>query len=375
MCYRRARPDWNLDSSDGSADQPNTGTAPHNHMRLIASESVTSRTGSPALDALRKVSAEARQNELARIVGESPGIREAKRAIRMHAHFGTSVLILGATGTGKGLVAHVLHSMSQRRGEFVHINCATIQPELADSYLFGHEPGSFTGAGPRRRIGAVERANGGTLFLDEITELPLHVQAKLLTVLDDGQYEPVGGSRSKYSEFRLVVATSADLGALVEQGQFREDLYYRIQNRVIRLPDLADRGFDVVLLARALLDRISRDIGREVTITREAEALLLRHHWRGNVRQLCSVLMEAVVQADGSLISQVTMDDVLGSNRDPKSGARKWIPTLEEVDQGAKREAIERALAATGGNKAEAARLLGISTSSLYRYRRKLGME
>ena len=344
-------------------------------MQRFADVEVPNGPRQPALAALRKASAEARQIELSRIVGESPGIREAKRAISLHAQFGTSVLILGATGTGKGLAAHVLHAMSGRRGEFVHLNCATISPELADSHLFGHEPGAFTGAGSRRRVGAIERAHGGTLFLDEITELPLHIQAKLLTVLDDGRYEPVGGSRTKYSEFRLVVATAVDLGMLVERGEFRQDLYYRIHTRMIRLPALADRGYDIALLARVFVARISHDIGREIIIEPAAEALLFCRQWRGNVRQLYSVLMEAVVQADGSSICEVTMGDVLDGAPDSSPSGPRWIPTLDEAVDRATRETIERALAASGGNRAEAAKLLGISLSSLYRYRRELGLE
>lgn len=331
------------------------------------------RGGAPANGRYSQTVAEPR-DPLTRIIGESPGIREAKQTLRLHACFPTSVLILGATGTGKGLAAEVLHEQSRRPGEFVLVNCATIQSDLAESQLFGHEQGSFTDA-KKKRVGAVERAHQGTLFLDEITELPGRLQAKLLTVLDDGWFETVGGSKAKRSEFRLVAATSADLGELVDQRRFREDLYFRIKACTIQLPDLSDRGFDVVLLGRSLLHHISRDIGREVRIAPGAEQLLLQRPWPGNVRQLANTLMLATVRSEDGLIDEATMDDVLDNAEESGPRSARWIPTMEEAVERARREAIERAFAATGRDLAKAARLLDISPSTLYRYRRELGME
>lgn len=312
---------------------------------------------------------------LARIIGESPQIRDARARLKMHAPLGTSVLILGETGTGKGLAATVLHALSRRKGRFVHVNCATISPELADSRLFGHERGAFTSARDRR-IGAVERADRGTLFLDEITELPVGLQAKLLTVLDDGCYERVGGSESRRSRFRLVAATSADVERVLGEGQLRSDLYYRIQTGIIRLPSLAARGYDVVLLARKLVERLVGEIGCVPgQLTRGAEALLLGRAWPGNIRQLRALMTTALIRAEDGLIDEALMSDIIESKHASSPDTPRWLPTLEEAVETAKREAIARALAATGGNKTAAAELLGVSPRTLYRCRQELGLE
>lgn len=313
--------------------------------------------------------------QLARIIGESPSIREAKKRLRMHAPLGTSVLLLGETGTGKGLAADVLHALSHRQGKFIHVNCATISPSLADSHLFGHERGAFTSARDRR-IGAVERADRGTLFLDEITELPVELQAKLLTVLDDGSYERVGGSESRRSRFRLVAATSADIEQVLATDQLRSDLYYRIQTGIIRLPPLAARGYDVVLLAREIIKRLVGEIGcAPGQLTRGAETLLLGRMWYGNIRQLRAILTTALIRAVDGLVDETLMSEILDADQTPSPHAPRWLPTIEEAVGTAKREAIARALAATGGNKSAAAELLGISASTLYRYRQELGLE
>lgn len=314
--------------------------------------------------------------ELARIVGQSPAIREIKRQIRLHAPLQTSVLMLGDTGTGKGLAADVLHALSGRAGECVHRNCATIKPSLADSNLFGHEPGAFTDA-RGRRVGAIERADGGTLFLDELTELPGEVQAKLLTVLDDGYYERVGGSETRRSDFRLVAATAAKIDEALERGKLRADLYFRIRTSVIHLPPLADRGYDVVLLARALLDDVAAEIRLDRStpeLTRSAETLLLGRSWPGNIRGLKYVLATALIRAEDGVIDEAAMGEALDANLDMSSEPSDWLPTLAEAEEIARRETIQRALAVTEGNLTKAARLLGISPSTLYRHRLKLGL-
>lgn len=312
---------------------------------------------------------------LARIVGQSPAIRLAKAELSTHAPLGTSVLIVGETGTGKGLAADVLHALSRRPGECVHVNCATIVPELAESRLFGHERGAFTSA-HKQHVGAIERAHEGTLFLDELTELTTQVQAKLLTVLDNGRYERLGGTSVRESRFRLVAATSADIERALATGRLRTDLYHRIRTAFIRLPPLAVRGYDVVLIARELAGRVAADVGRaSFRLTQEAEAQLLGRAWDGNVRQLRNVLTTALIRAEDGLIDDKVMGMAIDTEALSPSDRSRWLPTLDEALEAAKREAIARALAAAEGNKAEAAELLGISTSTLYRYRRELGME
>lgn len=312
---------------------------------------------------------------LSEIVGTSRAVREIRTKLRLYAPLATSVLLLGETGTGKGLAARVLHELSGRQGDFVHVNCATVSPSLADSHLFGHERGAFTSARDRR-IGAVERADGGTLFLDELTELPVELQAKLLTVLDDGCYERVGGSETRQSNFRLVAATAADLGEMLDKGTLRGDLYYRIKTALIRLPSLVRRGHDAVLLSRELVPRLVREIGcGPVALTPLAEARLLGREWPGNIRQLKGVLTSAIIHAEDGIVNEAIMDQAIGNDEESSRRPSRWLSTLDEALANAKREHILRALAATDGNKELAAKLLGISTRTLFRYRKELGIE
>lgn len=341
----------------------------HHHATVGGRSSSQARSG--------RTNASSRESDdpLREIVGTSRAVREIRTKLRLYAPLATSVLLLGETGTGKGLAAKVLHELSGRQGDFVHVNCATISPTLADSHLFGHERGAFTDA-RNRRIGAIERANRGTLFLDELTELPVELQAKLLTVLDDGRYERVGASETRQSAFRLVAATAANVDDMLEGGTLRSDLYYRIGVASIRLPSLAQRGHDAVLLSRELVPKLVREIGcGPVTLTPLAETRLLGREWPGNVRQLKGVLSSAIIHAEDGIVNETIMDRVIG--RDEEGGPRpsRWLSTLDEALANAKREHILRALAATDGNKDLAASLLGISTRTLYRYRKELGID
>jgi transcriptional regulator with GAF, ATPase, and Fis domain len=211
-----------------------------------------------------------------------------------------SVLILGETGTGKELVARALHQRSPRRTRpFIAVNCGALPEALVESELFGHERGAFTGA-TERREGRFARADGGTIFLDEIGELPLPLQVKLLRVLQEGEFEPVGASRTRKVDVRVVAATNRDLTRAVERGEFRGDLYFRLNVFPIHVPPLRERGNDVVLLADVFAQRAARRFGRSVSRVSPLAAVQLRSHdWPGNVRELQNVIERAVVTARG----------------------------------------------------------------------------
>jgi len=263
------------------------------------------------------------EEALERLVGVSPGIRTVKEQLRRFAPTEAPVLLLGSTGTGKGLAADIIHRISGRPGSFEPVNCATLTRDLGVSQLFGHRRGAFTGA-VDSAAGAVERADLGTLFLDEVTDLPPEVQPALLTVLEDGRYLPLGESKARQSRFRVVAATAKPIEKMVEEGEFRGDLYARLRTCRIRLPDLADRGADVVLIARSLLPDISARMGRpSLRLSPTACAALLDSEWPGNVRDLASVLIGAVLATDDERIEGESL-----RKRCPATTARPFGPML-----------------------------------------------
>lgn len=314
--------------------------------------------------------------ELDRLVGVSPQMKAVKETLRKFAPTKTPMLLLGASGTGKGLAAEVIHNISGRPGPFEPINCATLSRDLSGAQLFGNTRGGFTGA-VNSTTGAVGRAHRGTLFLDEVADLPLKVQPALLTVVEDGRYLPVGADEARRSDFRLIAATARPLGALMQRGQFRDDLYARLSKVHVRLPDLDDRGPDIILIAEHMLPGICRQLDRaQVRLTAEARAHLLSCAWPGNVRDLNSVLMQAVVIADQDRIDGPTMQRALASYYDEDAAeGTEGLLTLSEQEANAQRKAIVRALLACDGSKSRAARILGISTSKLYRLRKQLGID
>jgi formate hydrogenlyase transcriptional activator len=243
------------------------------------------------------------------LVGTSPAWQASMDAVRRVAGTDTTVLLLGESGTGKELVARAIHQLSPRRqAPLVKVNCAAIPATLVESELFGHERGAFTGA-TGLRLGRFEQAGRGTLLLDEVGELPLDVQAKLLRVLQEREFERLGGTRTIGSEARVLAATNRDLGALVAAGRFRADLYYRLNVFPLHLPALRERRGDVPLLARHFLSKLARRLGRPLTgFTAEGEQRLCGHHWPGNVRELENVVERAAILSDGPLLDVGLME-------------------------------------------------------------------
>ena len=288
--------------------------------------------------------------------------RVLTQALRV-ASTDTTVLLRGESGTGKEIVAHFVHTESPRRnGPFVAINCGALPETLFESELFGFERGAFTGA-QQAKPGQLELASGGVLFLDEVTELPLTAQVKLLRVLQEREFTRLGGTRLIKTNVRVVAATNQDVKTAVEQGRFREDLYYRINVFDISLPPLRERGADIVLLARHFLKILApTHCLSEPELAADAEATLLAYHWPGNVRELRNVIERATILCDGEAIRPEHLSLTNSHN----------APALVSTDlQGLERQAIEQALRESAGNKAKAARRLGISRTQLYSRLRK----
>jgi formate hydrogenlyase transcriptional activator len=234
------------------------------------------------------------------IVGSSPALRAVLDQVRRVAPTDCTVLIGGETGTGKELIAHAIHMHSERRNRpFVKVNCAAIPAELLESELFGHEKGSFTGA-VAQRIGRFESAHGGTLFLDEIGELPLHLQTKLLRVLQEQEFERVGGTRTIQVDVRIVAATNQDLKKMVAENRFRADLYYRLAVFPVNVPPLRERREDIELLARHFVEKHARRMGRHIdSIPTHLVEALTNYDWPGNIRELQNAIERSVVLSNG----------------------------------------------------------------------------
>lgn len=300
-----------------------------------------------------------------RIVGESAALQEVLRLIDRAGPSDRAILIYGETGTGKELVARALHRQSRRaRKPLVAINCAAIPDTLLESELFGHEKGSFTGA-TAAKPGLFEVADGGTLFIDEIGELPGSLQAKLLRVLEDGSLRRVGSVQERKVDVRLLAATNRDLRTEIEQGRFREDLYYRINVMSLELPPLREREGDVVIL-------VDHFLGDDWYVEPDALERLNSFHWPGNVRQLINVLERAKILADGDTIRSRDLPKEVAKSSD--SPGQVPVP-LESDDLNAiQREKVLAVLERESSNKAKAARALGISRRKLYRLLEKYGL-
>ncbi|MEI6714741.1 MAG: sigma-54 dependent transcriptional regulator [Verrucomicrobiota bacterium] len=286
---------------------------------------------------------------------------------RLHQFARTSVLITGESGTGKELVARAIHHESQRRrGPFIPVNCVAIPSELAESMLFGHVRGAFTGANTDRK-GWFELADGGTLFLDEIGDMPAQLQAKLLRVLEDGEITPVGASEPKRVDVRLVSATNADLQGKIASGAFRQDLYFRLARFVVETPPLRSRPEDIPGLAAHFLEIFSAEMGLPPpTIKADALAALSAYSYPGNVRELKNLIERALISCGGKSITKehLQFSGALSSTPAIESASSASLPlNLEDAEQ----ELIRRAVEQTGGNIAEAARLLGVNRSRIYR--------
>ena len=294
--------------------------------------------------------------------------------IRTAAKSDISVLILGPTGSGKELVARMIHELS-RRGEerFQAVNCAALPDTLFESEIFGYEKGAFTGAHDRKP-GRLELANGGTLFLDEIGDLSLVAQAKLLRVLEERRFERLGGNRSIHVDFRLISATNRPLDLFVRESRFREDLYYRINAFSIRLPSLRERSVDIPVLANRFLARYCASNGLPLDgkqFSREAHELLTTYHWPGNIRELESTVSRAALSAPGRVIRAADIEFLHRRAADLQQDVPAGLPSLRDAE----RAHIIRVLEAVDWNKLEAAKVLDISRGTLYRKIGEYGLE
>jgi DNA-binding NtrC family response regulator len=307
------------------------------------------------------------------MVAESPGMRRVVDAVERVASAPTTVLVTGETGCGKELVARAIHARSPRASRlFVAINCAAIPGELLEAELFGVAKGAFTGAGADRP-GKFELADGGTLFLDEIGDMPQAMQAKLLRALQEGTIERLGSNTVRRVDVRIVAATHRDLGKMMADGDFRADLYYRLNVFPIHVPPLRERPEDVAPLAVRAVERFARRAGRQVRLTPEAVRRLQAYDWPGNVRELNNVLERAVLLARGGTIDEADLPRPASAPL-PRPGPGGAVETLRAATERAEREAIEAALRHTGDNKAKAAELLGISVRTLWYKLERLGM-
>ena len=307
------------------------------------------------------------------MVGMSPAIQRIIERIKKAARTNLTVLILGETGTGKELIAEAIHRRSPRvRKPLKTVNCAGLNENLLESELFGHVKGAFTGAVVDRK-GYFVAADGGTLMLDEIGDMPITMQAKLLRVLERREITPVGSTDVRRVDVRLIAATHADLRKRVEEKAFREDLYYRLNQWVIEVPPLRERRQDIPLLAHFLLEHANATHGTQVTgISSEAMAYLTKHYWPGNVRELGNLIEVLVVELGDRKIEADDLPEHLRGPRDlvPASAAGMVGLTMAEVE----RLMIERTLAATGGNREQAAKMLDIGTRTLYRKIKEYGL-
>ena len=309
-----------------------------------------------------------------RLQGDSVAVQHVREMIDKVARSQAPVHICGESGTGKELVARLIHDSGARfEGPFVPVNCGAIPSELMESEFFGHKKGSFTGAVADKE-GLFQSAEGGTLFLDEVADLPLHMQVKLLRVIQEKSVRPVGSAKELPVDARILSATHKDLAGLVAEGKFREDLYYRINVIELRVPPLREREKDVLILARRTLERLAKQMGTSVpALTPEAEGALCHYEFPGNVRELENILERAITLAGGRVIDTGDIQLRTGpANETPRKTARDPLGSqLQDVE----REAIVKALEQTKYNKTAAARLLGISFRAL-RYRiKKLGLE
>ncbi|MES1243082.1 MAG: sigma 54-interacting transcriptional regulator [Acidobacteriota bacterium] len=308
------------------------------------------------------------------MVGESPRMKEVWRLLTRVAPTDTTVLLLGESGTGKELAARALHRSSPRSHRpFVAINCATLSETLLESELFGHERGAFTGA-VERKTGKLEAADSGTLFLDEVGELPLPLQAKLLRVLQEREFERLGSTRTIRVDVRVIAATNRDLEKEIREGTFRDDLYYRLNVISLTLPPLRDRREDVPLLASHFAARFSRKLGRQVAgFTPEARACLLRYPWPGNIRELANAVERALVLGQDDLIRPEDLPEAVLESA-PGTGARVPVARYHDAVNESKKRLILSAVEQAEGNITRAAEILGLHPNYLHRLISNLGL-
>ncbi|MES2137309.1 MAG: PEP-CTERM-box response regulator transcription factor [Pseudomonadota bacterium] len=297
---------------------------------------------------------------LGSIITGAPEMLKVAKTIERVASADVSVMLLGASGTGKELLARAVHEKSGRKGEFIAINCAAIPENLLEAELFGYERGAFTGA-VKSNVGKIELAQGGTLFLDEVGDIPLPLQVKLLRFLQERVIERIGGRQPIAVDTRIVCATHQDLEAMIAEGRFREDLYYRLAEIVVKIPSLTERSGDAVLLARHFVNRFGRELNPGVqSLSPDALAAVDGYGWPGNVRELENRTKRAVIMADGKSVTAVDLDLPSAAPEEPTA------INLRAAREVADRRAIRQAMSRTDNNISGAAKLLGISRPTLY---------
>jgi len=323
------------------------------------------RLQSELSEARKRLAAQRRPKyTLASIVGSSPPMLELKRHARRAAEQDATVLLLGETGTGKELLAQAIHAASARaRGPFIAVNMAAVPETLLEAEFFGAAPGAYTGAERKGREGKFAAADGGTLFLDEVSDMPLHLQAKLLRVLQEQEIEPLGANRVVKVDVRVIAASGSDLRKLCEQGRFRSDLYYRLSVLPLALPPLRERLSDLEALCEMILEGIAERTGNPArTLAPSALEKLATYSWPGNVRELRNVLEQACALSDNRRLAADDFAAILPPEV-PAHAATNLTQALEDLE----REKIRQALATTAGKVEAAARLLGVSRATLYK--------
>jgi DNA-binding NtrC family response regulator len=347
------------------------------HLELLVSRALEQRRLLTDYRLLKEEAAARRGGQ--NIIGDSLALRQVMTAIDRAAGTDTTVLLEGESGTGKELCARAVHTASARaQGPFVAINCAAIPDNLLEAELFGYERGAFTGA-TQRKIGKFEMAQRGTIFLDEIGEMPLGLQAKMLRAIETKRIERLGGNSSIQVDVRIVAATNRMLRQAVASRQFREDLYFRLSVFPVTIPPLRERKEDIPKLAHYFVERVSRDVGKKVTLSPEALQMLVEHSWPGNVRELQNAIERAVILADGDRIlpRQLNLTTQAGAVTDPWD-MLDWSGSLADVATRFANEAEKRKIALTlkqaNGDKGRAADMLGINFKSLTAKLRQLGM-
>ena len=311
------------------------------------------------------------------IIGNSEAMRKVKDIAKRTADKETTVMLLGESGTGKEMFAHAIHNHSNRRnGPFVKVNCASIPLELIEAELFGYEPGAFTGARNRTKLGKFQMANGGTLFLDEIGDMHQAVQAKVLRVIQEKEIERLGGNRLYKVDVRLITATNKDLEQAITDGKFRSDLYYRLNVIPIRIPSLRERIEDVPQLVD-YFSRIHAEKSRQAPLEFDAEAMnCLKHYsWPGNVRELLNVVIYAHNNADADEICCEELPPSLLRGRQAVLDDTVESAVLHRTVKESQRKAILAALEQSDGNKTKAAQLLGLHRSALYKIMSRLNLD
>ncbi len=314
------------------------------------------------------------------LIGSTPEIKAIYEELLQVSQSRATVILRGESGTGKELIARLIHENSPRAKEpFIKVNCAALPETLLESELFGHEQGAFTGA-IKTKKGRFELADGGTLFLDEIGDLPFSVQVKLLHVLQEGTFERVGGVETRTVDVRIVSATHRNLEKAIQQGTFREDLYYRLNVIPIVLPPLRERQGDIPLLVQHFLKKFNEENKKNVTLSMEINTLFIKYNWPGNIRELENCIERLVVLAQDHAITIKTIPPAI---RTYFSDIQKVIPSFQigtslvETTQRIEQEAVKNALEKSGGVQAKAARLLGMTARQIaYKIKKyKMGIE